>query len=131
MVKLAKIMKGERAADLGMGDGRIAIALAKAGAQVTGFELDDKYIAIATDNIRNENVGNSVEILQLDFWSKDLSDFSIVAIYPMPDIMKDLENKILSELRPGSRVLTNFYPFPTWKQSARENKIYLYSVENK
>src|SRR5690242_18261857 len=53
MVELAKIKPGEKAADLGTGDGRIAIALTKAGAIVTAFELDEKLIKIEQENIDN------------------------------------------------------------------------------
>lgn len=51
MIELAEIQPGERAADLGTGDGRIAIALAKAGAIVDAYELDDERIKEAKENI--------------------------------------------------------------------------------
>src|SRR5581483_6197749 len=53
MIELAEIQPGEKAADLGCGDGRISIALAQAGAITTAYELDDKLIDIAKQNIQN------------------------------------------------------------------------------
>jgi len=44
MIDLADIQLGEQAADLGTGDGRIAIALSQAGAIVAAYELDEEKI---------------------------------------------------------------------------------------
>lgn len=54
MIDLANIKPGEKAADLGTGDGRIAIALAQAGAVVDAYELDDERIKEAQENIKKE-----------------------------------------------------------------------------
>ena len=40
MIKLAKIKPGDIAVDLGSGDGKIVIAMAKAGAIAYGFEIN-------------------------------------------------------------------------------------------
>ena len=40
MLDLAQIKKGERAVDIGSGDGRIVRALARAGAHAHGYELN-------------------------------------------------------------------------------------------
>ncbi|MDE2025522.1 MAG: 50S ribosomal protein L11 methyltransferase [Patescibacteria group bacterium] len=126
MIQLAKVTKNDHAADLGSGDGRIAISLAKAGAEVVGYELDDKLVHLSQDNINREKLEKKVQIMQKDFWQEDLSTYSIITVYPMPDIMSALEEKLLKELIPGSRVLLNYYPFPTWKPTAVKDHIYLY-----
>ena len=38
MIKFAKVKKGEKAVDLGAGDGRVIVELAKAGAIAYGYE---------------------------------------------------------------------------------------------
>lgn len=126
MITLAKIKPGEKAADLGSGDGRIVIALAKAGAIVHGYELDKTLIAKSQQLITEQNLQEQAKILNLDFWQEDLSQYDIICVYPMPDIMKYLEKKLQTELRAGSRVLLNFYPFPNWKEMAKKDNIYLY-----
>lgn len=124
MVDLAEIQPGEKAADLGTGDGRIAIALAKAGAVVDAYELDDERIKEAKENIKN--MGVNVTILKKDFWLEDLSQYSIICCYPMPTIMGRLERKLQNELRPGSRVLLNYFPFLHWKEKGEKDNIFLY-----
>ena len=40
MIKLLNIKPGEKAVDIGSGDGRVVIALAKAGAEAHGYEIN-------------------------------------------------------------------------------------------
>lgn len=40
IVSLARVKPGERAVDLGPGDGRLVVALARAGACTTGYEIN-------------------------------------------------------------------------------------------
>lgn len=126
LIELAEIKPGEHFADLGSGDGRIAIAAAMAHAQVIGFELNPELITQSQTEIQKLHLTNRIVILQQNFWEIDLSQFDIVAIYPMPDIMDSLEKKLLDELRPGTRVLLNYYQFPQWKFEKTRDHIYLY-----
>lgn len=129
MVDLSQVKPGELVADLGSGDARISMEFAKRGAVVTGFELNTKLIELSRKNILDEKLEDRITILEQDFWEIDLSGFDIVAIYPMPDIMRHLEEKLTKELRPGARVLTNYYPFPTWKYTELKDSVYLYIRE--
>ncbi|HEX7042828.1 MAG TPA: methyltransferase domain-containing protein [Patescibacteria group bacterium] len=124
MVELSKIKPGEKVADLGTGDGRIAIAFAKKGASVDAYELDDKLFSLARENATKENV--HINFLKEDFWFEDLSKYSIICCYPMPTIMGRLEKKLMDELTPGSRVLLNYFPFKHWKLVKSKDNIFLY-----
>lgn len=126
MVELSEIKEGERVADLGSGDGRISIAFGKKGAIVTGYELDDRLIDESQKEIQNQKLEKNVIIKKEDFWNTDLSSYDVIVIYPMPDIMAPLEEKLMKELRSGTRVLSNFYTFPNWKYTECKDKIYLY-----
>ncbi|TSA46497.1 SAM-dependent methyltransferase, partial [bacterium] len=44
IIELAHVQPGEKAVDLGSGDGRILIALAQAGADAHGFEINPLLI---------------------------------------------------------------------------------------
>lgn len=124
MIELADIKPGEKAADLGSGDGRIVVALAQKGAIATGYELDETLINTSLENIKNADV--SATILKKDFWEEDLRIYDVICVYPMPDIMETLEEKLQRELRPGTRVLLNYYPFPHWKEAVKKDNVYLY-----
>lgn len=125
MVKLANPKPGETAADLGSGDGRIVIAFAKAGVEMHGYEVDNDLKHLAEQNIASEGLTNTV-ILNKDFWQENLSKYDIICCYPMPTIMGRLEKKLQDELRPGTRVLINYFPFRHWKAKMQKDNIYLY-----
>lgn len=131
MVELSQIKPGEKVADLGSGDGRIVIAFAQAGAEAYGYELRPVFKQLSEENIHKAGV--QATIYQKDFWEEDLSSYDVVTVYPMPDIMDALEKKLLHELKPESRVLLNYYFFPTWKEEKKKDAIYLYrnSPQNK
>ena len=125
MVELSEAKPGEKGADLGSGDGRIVIAFAKHGIEMRGYEIDDELIKLSKTNIETANLTNA-SIYEKDFWQEDLSIFNIICCYPMPTIMGRLENKLKEELKPGSRVLLNYFPFKHWKEKMIKDNIYLY-----
>ncbi|HEX8965902.1 MAG TPA: methyltransferase domain-containing protein [Patescibacteria group bacterium] len=126
MIELSQVKPGEKVADLGSGDGRIVIAMAQKGAQAFGYELNSELIKKSENEINKLHLENNAHIIQKDFWHEDLSIYSIITVYPMPDIMLNLEQKLLKELNIGTRVLLNYYPFPTWKEVTKKDNIYLY-----
>lgn len=126
IVELAGIKAGERAADLGSGDGRIIIAFARAGAQAYGFEINPALVLLARFRIRLAGLRGKAFVHWKSFWGQDFSSFDMVAVYGMPHIMKDLEAKLHKELKPGARVVSLTFPFPTWPHLKKEDGAYLY-----
>jgi protein-L-isoaspartate O-methyltransferase len=133
MVELAEVKPGETGADLGSGDGRIVIAFAKvpfigtkdAGVEMHGYEIDDELLKLSQQNIQSQNLQNAF-IHKKDFWLEELSTYDIICAYPMPAIMGRLERKLQEELKPGARVLLNYFPFKHWKLQKTKDNIYLY-----
>lgn len=124
MVALAEVNQEENGVDLGTGDGRIAIAFAKAGVYMTAYEIDDKLKQLALSNAAKEKVKINFE--HKDFWQEDLSKFNIICCYPMPSIMRRLERKLKEEVKPDTRILLNYFPFLHWKEEEVKDNIYLY-----
>jgi len=125
MVELANVKPGEVGADLGSGDGRIVIAFAQRGVEMHGYEIDESLKALASENINKHKLTNAF-IYNRDFWQEDLSVYNIICCYPMPTIMGRLERKLQEELKPGSRVLLNYFPFKHWKSKNIKDNIFLY-----
>jgi 16S rRNA A1518/A1519 N6-dimethyltransferase RsmA/KsgA/DIM1 with predicted DNA glycosylase/AP lyase activity len=125
MVELANPKPEDLGIDLGSGDGRIIIAFAKKGIEMHGFEIDQELRKLSEENIKEEDITNA-KIFNKDFWKEDLSKYSIICCYPMPDVMGRLERKLKEELKPGARVLLNYFPFLHWKEKKIKDNIYLY-----
>lgn len=127
---LTNPQSGERIADLGSGDGRILIALAKAGAEAHGFEINPFLVLWSYLKIHREGLFGKIFVHWKSFWHSDLSSFDKIVVYGTVYIMADLERKLKDELKPGSRVISNTFKFPSWSPLRSEERVYLYSVPN-
>ncbi len=126
MIKLARVCPGELAVDLGSGDGRLVIALARAGAQAHGWEINPALVVISRLNIRRAGLRDKAFVHWGSFWRRDYSSFKIITIYGLIAIMKKLEPKLLSQLPVGARVVSHTFKFPNWPISGQEGEAYLY-----
>jgi tRNA A58 N-methylase Trm61 len=120
------IKAGEKAVDLGSGDGRLLIALANAGAEAHGYEHNPLLVMRSRRNAKRGGVSGRTFVHSENFWNADLSGFSVVTIYGIPYIMRRLEKKLQQELRPGARVLSYSFPFPSWQPAQTNKRIYVY-----
>ncbi|CAN5172816.1 hypothetical protein BH09PAT1_BH09PAT1_5330 [soil metagenome] len=125
MIELAKPGKNDLGVDLGSGDGRIVIAFAKKGVEMLGIELDETLL-VSSRKLIIENKLSSARIEAKNIWDVDLSPFDIITIYPMPDVLEELEIKLRNEAKKGAKILTNYYPLPTWELTTTKDHIYLY-----
>ncbi len=62
MVELSNARSGERAADVGSGDGRIVIGLAKAGAEAHGFEINPFLVLWSRRQVRRAGLSDRATI---------------------------------------------------------------------
>jgi len=126
MIKLLEIKPGQKAVDLGSGDGRIVIAMAQKGALAFGFEKNKDLVEEARKNIKKFGLGQTAFIHHGNFWEQNLSVFDKIAVFQFHTIMDRLEEKLLRELNPGTFVVSNHWTFPHWIPQKQEEDIYLY-----
>jgi outer membrane protein assembly factor BamB/SAM-dependent methyltransferase len=112
MIELARPKKGERLYDLGSGDGRILITAAKEfGCKSVGYELDPNLVQRSLDNAKNNNVSDSVQVRNEDFFNADLVDADIVALYLPAHVLAHLVPQ-LQKLKPGARIVSHEFKIP-------------------
>jgi cyclopropane fatty-acyl-phospholipid synthase-like methyltransferase len=126
MIELSSVKPGQKTLDLGSGDGRVVIAMAKAGAEAHGFEVDPKLIEEARKNIAEEGLEGKAFIHSKNFWDGDLGEYDVVTVYGITSIMGRLEAKLKNELRPNAKVVSNYFTFPNWEPEEVKEKVYLY-----
>lgn len=126
IIELAKIKPGEKAVDLGAGDGRLVIALAQAGAETHGYEINPLLAWLARRNLQKAGLTKKAFIHRQNFWQVDLSQFDVITIFGIGYIMAPLAQKLKKELKPSARVISNGYPLPTWPITRQIGEIYLY-----
>lgn len=128
MMKLANIQPGVIAADVGSGDGRLVIAMARAGAIAHGYEINPLLVWWSRRRIRKVGLQDRAFIHRQDFWKVDFSQFSVVTVFGIGHIMRRLNKKLAAELKPGARVISYAFGFPNWTEIRRERGVYLYEV---
>ena len=120
MLLLAKTGPGDVVFDLGSGDGRIPIAAATMGARGVGLELDPALVQLSQRLALEAGVAQRTEFRVQDVLQSDLSSANVVTVFLLPSLMSRLMPKLMTELRPGSRVVTHAFYFPSWKPDQME-----------
>jgi SAM-dependent methyltransferase len=116
MLKLADIKPSDVVYDLGCGDGRIVIAAAKKfGARGVGVDIDPVRIREANENARKAGVDKLVRFEEKDLFQTDIHEASVVMLFLLNSVNLKLRPKLLRELRPGTRIVSNTFDMGDWK----------------
>lgn len=116
MLKLADVKKTDVVYDLGCGDGRIVIAAAKNyGAHGVGIDIDPKRIQEAKENARKAGVEDLVRFEENDLFKADIHEATIVTLFLLTNVNLRLRPKLLHDLQPGTRVVSNTFGMGDWK----------------
>jgi len=128
-LRFFKETDARRLADLGSGDGRILMRLAKIFEQVSGYEVNPIMAWKSRKNIKKAGLKKKIHIYRGSFFQYDLSSYDAIYIYGISYIMKRLERKLLRELESGAVVVTCGFHFPNWKPIKRDGPVWLYVKE--
>jgi protein-L-isoaspartate O-methyltransferase len=135
MIELAGVKPGDLVYDLGSGDGRIVIAAAKKGAKAVGFEIDGDLVNESRANINKSGVQALAEIRHQDILTVDFSPATVVTMYLLPDVNLKLKPNLLSQLKPGSRIVSHSFDMGDWRPEKTERvdgrTIYLWTIRSK
>lgn len=114
MLKTAKVNSNDLVYDLGSGDGRIPIAVAKDfGARAVGIEFNPAMAELAQRNVNRAGVSDRVKIINGDIFKEDFSKATVVTMYLLPDLNIALRPTIL-KMKPGTRVTSHAFNMGDW-----------------
>jgi SAM-dependent methyltransferase len=137
MLRIAKVGKDDVVYDLGCGDGRLVItAVRKFGARRgVGVDIDPQRISESRENARAAGVEDRVEFREQDLFETEIKEATVVTLYLLPDINLRLRPRLLSELKPGTRIVSHAFDMGDWKPERVENvegrSIYFWTVPAK
>ncbi len=129
MLKMAAVTKDDVLYDLGCGDGRIVVAAAmERGARAIGVDMDPRRIAEANALASTIGVEDRVEFLQEDLLTVDFSEATVLTLYLLPSLNVKLKARILTELKPGTRIIAHAFNMGRWQPDAKRamGGVYLY-----
>jgi len=121
MLKLADVRKTDVVYDLGCGDGRIVIAAATLyGAHGVGIDINPQRIHEAKENAMKAGVEDLVRFEQNDLFKANIREATVVTLFLLQKVNLRLRPKLLKELRPGTRIVSNTFDMGDWKPEKEE-----------
>lgn len=129
VLKLANLKSNEKFYELGSGYGFISRFMADHGAKSTGIEISPFYFWYSRFLYRQRQ---DIEIKRGNIYKQNLNKADIVYCYLLTEAMKKLEPKFTTELKPGTRVISQSFKLPnkkpikTVKIPNHPNTLYLY-----
>ena len=121
MLDMAAVGPSDFVIDLGSGDGRILVAAARdRGARGLGVDIDPKRVREAHAIARLEGVSDRVSFRQQDLFSTSIRDATVVTLYLIPSVNLRLRPKLLTELRPGTRIVSHAFDLGDWEPDRME-----------
>ena len=109
--------------DLGSGDGRIVFAAAQRGFQATGVELNavlvlySKFATLKnwTSKSKNEELTlHRPTFKRADFWNINMTEYDIIVVFGVQEMMKDLASKLRTEIKPNTLIVSCRNPIPNF-----------------
>jgi hypothetical protein len=88
------------------------------GARGMGVELDAELVERSNDLARREGLGDKVSFVRQDLFETDLSPATVVTMYLLPAVNLKVRPRLLSTLRPGTRVVSHDFDMGDWKPDA-------------
>ncbi len=118
MLKLADVKTTDVVYDLGCGDGRIVIAAAKTyGAHAVGIDINPVRLAEANENLKKAgpDVAKLVRFEDNDLFQADIHEATVVTLFLLSSVNLKLRPKLLADLKPGTRIVSNTFDMGDWK----------------
>ncbi len=132
MLDLAELTPEDYLFDLGSGDGRIPIMAAQRGARALGVDIDPARIAESNAAALLAGVEARARFRRQDLFDTPLREATVVTMYLLPGVNMRLRPRLLTELRPGTRLVTHAFTLGDWRPDAQRTvdaaNIYLWIV---
>jgi SAM-dependent methyltransferase len=131
MLNLAGVGPGDTVYDLGCGDGRILVTAARDyGAHAVGVEIDPLRFLFAWLAKLLSGQGRSIRLEYGNFFKKDISRATVVALFLYEPTNNRLKNKFARELKSGTRIVSYIWRIDGWQlvDFLPEDRIYLYTI---
>ena len=121
MLELAAVGPEDYLIDLGSGDGRIAIMAAQRGARALGVDLDPDRVSEATLAAQVAGVEGRARFRRQDLFDTPLREASVVTLYLLPQVNMRLRPRLLTELQPGTRIVSHNFNLGDWRPDAERD----------
>ena len=117
MLKLAGVTRDDVVYSLGVGDGKLTIAAVKTYGvrRSVGVEANPALVQLSNTNAQQAGVGDRAQFLQQDLIQADFREASVVNLDTPTETALKLRTRLLSELKPGTRIVARTAALGDWK----------------
>ncbi|MBX3666586.1 MAG: methyltransferase domain-containing protein [Burkholderiales bacterium] len=122
MVRIAAPADGETVIDLGSGDGRIVFAALRDRPGVRGIGVDINADLVAKAKAAAGDLADRAQFLHQNVFDADLGKVDVIFMWLFPELMRLLRPKILSQARPGTRIVAATWGMGTWPADATDER---------
>ncbi len=133
ILELAEPRPGEILYDLGSGNGEILIkAVKNYGVKAIGIEINPILVWQSRRKVKKTGLEKQIKIYWGNFFRKNFSDADIVIMYLLQPTNNRIEKKLLKELKPGTKIVSESFTFkkvPFVKCHPEDKFIKLYKIE--
>ena len=109
--KALEVKDGSVVYDLGSGDGRVLLALAKENPKAKYIGLELAFIPFYLSKLRRIVSGSKISVRRKDFFKEDLSSATHIFVYLLPPVLNKLLPKLEKELKSGTKVVSATFRF--------------------
>ncbi len=95
-------------------DDRLIAEAKRFGAQGVGIEINPDLIHEANQDAEQAGVAHLVRLVEGDFFIADISQATVVTLYLLPEVNRQLLPKLLADLKPGMRIVSSKYDLGDW-----------------
>lgn len=111
--------------ELGCGDGKVLIAAAEKGWQVTGYELNPILAFVAW--IRTRKYSKRVKVVWGNFWQGNLPPADGIFVFLLPKYMSKLDKKITQEFSKPVKLVSFAFKIEGKPIAAEKAGVFLYT----
>lgn len=116
IAKIATLKSNDVLYDLGCGDGRVIIELArKYGARCVGVEIRKDLVDEALKSIETHGLKDRVRVVYGDMFKVPIGEATVVYMYLLTSVNEKLKPKLEVELKPYTRIVTLDFKIPGWR----------------
>jgi hypothetical protein len=98
----------------------------------TVVDLNPERIKEANENARRAGVTDKVKFIEDDLFSAEIRPATVATLYLLPGVNVKLRPRLLSELKPGTRVVSHSFDMGDWKPDkqvdAEGGRLYLWVI---
>ncbi len=121
---LAALSPGERLIELGCGDGKVLIAAARRGLQVTGYELNPLLAAVCW--LRTRRYRDQVTVRCGDFWRISWPPADAIFTFLLPRYMVKLDKKLIQYNHKPVKLVSFAFTIPGRQATSSTSGVHVY-----